>query len=420
MTATAGSADPAVPTSPLNVERLRDDFPILKQSVHGHSLAYLDNAATTQKPHTVIDALRHYYESSNANIHRGVHDLSVRATATYEAARGKIQRFINASRPAEVVFVRGATEAINLVAQTHGRSEFGPGDDVIISTLEHHSNIVPWQMLCAQTGATLKVIPIDDRGDLEMDTYQQLLSERTRLVAVSHVSNALGTINPVREIADLAHGVGAVVLIDGAQAVPHMTVDVQALNCDYYAFSAHKMFGPTAAGALYGRFDHLETLPPYQGGGDMIASVTLDATTYNELPYRLEAGTPNISGTIGFGAAVDYLQAIGLDRIAAYEAELLAYGTQALMDIPEVRLIGNATHKAAVLSFVVGEIHAHDVGTILDQLGIAVRTGHHCAQPVMDRYGVPATVRASLAMYNTKAEIDRLADGIRKVIEVFG
>jgi cysteine desulfurase/selenocysteine lyase len=344
----------------------------------------------------------------------------VRATELYERARGQVQRFIGAARPEEIIFVRGTTEAINLVAQSWGRPRLRPGDEIVISHLEHHSNIVPWQILCEQTGAVLRVVPINDAGELLMDDYRRMLGPRTRLVAMAHVSNALGTVLPVGEIIDLAHAAGALVLIDGAQAVAHLAVDVQALDCDFYALSAHKAFGPSAVGVLYGRRELLEELPPYQGGGDMISSVSFEKTTYAALPHRLEAGTPNIAGAIGWGATLDYLQSLGLDQVAAYEHELLDHATLALADIPQVRLIGTAAHKASVLSFTVGSIHAHDVGTVLDTLGIAVRTGHHCAQPVMDRFGVPATARASFALYNTREEADALADGVRRVVEVLG
>jgi cysteine desulfurase/selenocysteine lyase len=415
-----GGTTRAVPAATFDVHRVRQDFPILKQRVHGRPLIYLDNAATTQKPQVMLDAELGYYTSCCANIHRGVHDMSVRATELYERARGQVQRFIGAARPEEIIFVRGTTEAINLVAQSWGRPRLRPGDEIVISHLEHHSNIVPWQILCEQTGAVLRVVPINDAGELLMDDYRRMLGPRTRLVAMAHVSNALGTVLPVGEIIDLAHAAGALVLIDGAQAVAHLAVDVQALDCDFYALSAHKAFGPSAVGVLYGRRELLEELPPYQGGGDMISSVSFEKTTYAALPHRLEAGTPNIAGAIGWGATLDYLQSLGLDQVAAYEHELLDHATLALADIPQVRLIGTAAHKASVLSFTVGSIHAHDVGTVLDTLGIAVRTGHHCAQPVMDRFGVPATARASFALYNTREEADALADGVRRVVEVLG
>jgi cysteine desulfurase/selenocysteine lyase len=402
-----------------DVERIREDFPVLKQSIHGKPLVYLDNAATAQKPYAVIEAIRKFHEVDCANIHRGVHELSQRSTAAYEATRAKMKRFLNARSKSELIFVRGTTEGINLVASSWGHKNVREGDEIIISTMEHHSNIVPWQMLCESTGATLRVIPINDRGELILEEYARLLNPRTKMVAVTHVSNALGTINPVGEIVAMAHRAGALALIDGAQAAPHLKVDVQALDADFYALSGHKMVGPTGIGILYGKSKLLNAMPPYQGGGDMIKTVTLEKTTYADLPYKFEAGTPNIAGGIGLGAAVDYLNNIGLNRIAAYEHELLVYGTQALEQIPGLRMIGTAREKAAVLSFVIEGIHPHDIGTVLDRMGIAVRTGHHCAQPVMDRFGVPATTRASLAFYNTTREIDALAAGLRKVKEIF-
>ena len=405
--------------SAFDVQAIRRDFPILAQTINGQPLAYLDNAATAQKPRSVIDAITHYYEHDNANIHRGVHALSVRATDAYEKARSTSQRFVGAERLEEIVFVRSATEGINLVAQSYGRSVVSDGDEIIITQMEHHSNIVPWQMLCEQTGGVLRVVPLDDRGDLCLDEYERLLTSRTKIVALTHVSNALGTINPVRQMTALAHKHGAKVLIDGAQAAPHLRIDVRELDCDFYVLSSHKLFGPTGIGVLYAKHEILKSLPPYQGGGEMIKFVTFEKTTYNDIPHKFEAGTPNIAGTIGLGAAMDYVNAMGLERIEAYERDLLAYATEALSAIPEVRLIGTAKEKAAVVSFVIEGIHAHDVGTILDQEGVAVRTGHHCAQPVMDRFGVPATTRASLAFYNTRCEIDALVSGIKKVIEVF-
>ncbi|MBC7541752.1 MAG: cysteine desulfurase [Candidatus Sericytochromatia bacterium] len=404
----------------LDIPAIRAQFPILGEMIHGKPLVYLDNAATTQKPLAVIEAMNRYYLHTNANVHRGVHTLSQRATTEFENARRKVQHFINAAKPEEVIFVRGCTEAINLVASSYGTKFIKTGDEIVISYLEHHSNIVPWQMLCERTGALLKVIPMNDAGELDMAAYEALLSDRTKLVSVVHVSNALGTINPVATIIELAHRHGAVVLIDGAQAVPHTGVDVQALDADFYTFSSHKMYGPTGIGVLYGKKALLESMPPVQGGGDMILSVTFEKTTYNKLPYKLEAGTPAIAEAIGLGAAVDYLQGIGMAAIAAYEADLLAYGTEVLSQIPGVRLIGTAKEKAGVLSFVIENIHPHDIGTILDHDGLAVRAGHHCAQPVMDRLKVPATARASFAFYNTREEIDALAAGIRRVIEVFG
>jgi cysteine desulfurase/selenocysteine lyase len=402
-----------------DVDKVREDFPVLKQRIHGKPLVYLDNAATAQKPFAVIEAIRKFYEVDCANIHRGVHELSQRSTAAYEETRSKAKRFLNARAKNEVIFVRGATEGINLVASSWGRKNVKAGDEIVISALEHHSNIVPWQMLCEEKDAKLRVIPMDDRGELLLDEYEKLLGPRTRMVAVGHVSNALGTINPVRQIVEMAHRAGALALIDGAQAAPHMKIDVQALDADFYAFSGHKVFGPTGTGILYGKARLLNAMPPYQGGGDMIKTVTFEKTTYADLPYKFEAGTPNIAGGIGLGAAFDYVTRIGLDNIAAYEHELLIYGTEALSRIPGLRLIGTAREKAAVLSFVIDGIHPHDIGTVLDRQGIAVRTGHHCAQPVMDRFGVPATTRASLAFYNTAAEIDALAAGLEKVKEVF-
>lgn len=415
---TKTAADRSAPR-PLDVDRIRSDFPILRQRVHDHPLVYLDNAATAQKPAAVIEAVDSFYRTYNANIHRGVHHLSMLGTQAYEEARLRIARFLNAPDWRDIVFVRGCTEAINLIAQSFGRSTLKAGDEVVISHLEHHSNIVPWQILCQQTGAVLKVVPISDRGEFLFDEYEKILGPRTRIVSVAHVSNALGTVLPVKPIIDAAHRVDAKVVIDGAQAVPHEAVDVQALDCDFYAFSGHKLYGPTGIGALYGKRELLQVMPPYQGGGDMIQSVTFEKTTYNELPYKFEAGTPHIAGAIGLGAAIDYVQSIGLDAIAAYERELLEYATQALQAIQGLRLIGTAPHKAAVLSFVLEGVHAHDVGTILDRQGIAIRTGHHCAQPVMDRFNVPATARASLAFYNTRQEIDLLAAAIGEVIEVF-
>ncbi len=404
---------------PLDVKRLREDFPILQRTVRGRPLAYLDNAATTQKPRSVIDAVSRYYAEENANIHRGVHLLSELATAAYEGAREKVRAFLNAAETHEIVFVRGTTEAINLVAASYGRGHVGPGDEVLITAMEHHSNIVPWQMLCDEKGARLRVAPMDDRGVLDLEALERLLGPRTKLLAISQVSNALGTVNPASEITAMAHSHGVPVLLDGAQAVAHQAVDVRALECDFYAFSGHKLFGPTGIGVLYGRSELLEAMPPWQGGGDMIASVSFEKTTWNVLPYKFEAGTPHIAGAIGLGAALDYVQAVGLTRIAEWEKELLGRGTALLEAVPGVRMIGTAPHKASVLSFVLAGIHAHDVGTILDQEGIAIRTGHHCAQPVMDRFGVPATARASLAFYNTLEELETLAAGLRKVAEVF-
>jgi len=402
-----------------DVERIRRDFPLLAQQVHGKKLVYLDNAATTQKPLQVIDAIVQFYTSGCSNVHRGVHLLSERATATYENARSRLRRFINARDDKEIVFVRGATEAINLVASSFGKAHVKPGDEILITGLEHHSNIVPWQVLCEERGARLRVAPINLRGELLIEEYEKLLNPRTSLVAVTHVSNALGTVNPVRHIVEMAHRNGTPVLIDGAQAVQHLRVDVQALDCDFYAFSGHKMYGPTGVGVLYGKERWLESMPPYQGGGDMITSVTFEKTIYARLPHKFEAGTPDIAGVIGLGAAVDYLEAVGIDNIAAYEHALLDYGTKILESVPGVRIIGTAAGKTSVLSFALEGVHPHDVGTILDQEGIAIRTGHHCAQPVMDFFRIPATARASLALYNTREEIDSLAAGLQKVAEVF-
>jgi cysteine desulfurase / selenocysteine lyase len=401
-----------------NVERVRRDFPALHQQVHGKPLVYLDNAATSQKPQAVIDALVAYYAQDNANVHRGVHLLSERATEAYEQARVRIQRHLNAASPREIIFVRQATEGINLVMASFGRTFVGAGDEIVISAIEHHANIVPWQMLCEERGASLKVIPIDDRGDLIMDAYARLLGPRTRLVAVTQVSNALGTVTPVMEIIGLAHRNGIPVLVDGAQAVPHQRVDVQELDCDFYVFSGHKAFGPTGIGVLYGKEKWLERMPPYQGGGDMIKAVTFEKTIYNDLPYKFEAGTPHIAGAVGLATALEYIAGLGLDRIAVWEHELLTYGTELLSAVPGVRLIGTARQKAAVLSFVLDDVHAHDLGTILDHEGVAVRAGHHCAMPVMQRFGVPATARASMAFYNTPAELETLARAVEQAREV--
>ena len=403
-----------------DVEKVRADFPILSERVHGQPLVYLDNAATSQKPKAVIQAIANYYLYDNANIHRGVHLLSQRATEAYEGTRAAAQKFIQARSANEIVFVRGTTEAINLVVQTYGREHVGRGDEVVITAMEHHSNIVPWQMLCDEKGAKLRIAPINNRGELLLDEYEKLLGPSTRIAAIAHVSNALGTINPVKEMIRMAHARGVAVLVDGAQAVPHMRVDVQDLDCDFYAFSAHKMYGPTGIGVLYGKSELLEAMPPYQGGGDMISSVTFEKTTYNKVPHKFEAGTPDIAGVIGMGAAIAYMERLGVDAIGAHEHELLLYGTERLEATPGVRLIGTADKKASVLSFVLENIHPHDIGTILDQEGIAVRTGHHCAQPVMDFFCIPATVRASLAAYNTKEEIDVLINGIERVKEMLG
>ena len=403
-----------------DVHAVRRDFPILHQEVNGHPLVYLDNGATSQKPQSVIDAVRHYYECDNANVHRGVHALSERATNDYEGARDTVQRFINASDRAEVILVRGTTEGINLVAQSYGREELREGDEIVISTMEHHSNIVPWQLLAKQTGAIVKVVPISDEGELDMDAYRELLGPRTRIVSIVHVSNALGTVNPVKDMIDAAHEVGAVTVIDGAQAAPHLAIDVQALDSDFYAFSSHKVFGPTGIGVLHGKRALLERMEPYQGGGDMIRTVSFDGTTYNELPYKFEAGTPNIAGAIGLGAALEYVSELGLDAIAAHEHDVLEAATAALGDIPGVRLIGTAREKSSIVSFIVDGVHAHDVGTVVDSEGVAIRTGHHCAMPLMKRFGVAATARASFALYNTREEVETLAAALWKVKEVFG
>ncbi len=396
------------------------DFPVLTQTVRGQRLAYLDNGATTQKPESVIEAEQWFYRRSNANIHRGVHWLSQHATDLYEAGREHVRAFLNAARPEEIVFTRGATEAINLVAQSWGRAQLKPGDEIIVSGLEHHSNIVPWQLIGQQTGAVLKVIPINDRGELLMDDYRALLNARTRLVAVAHVSNALGTINPVAEITRLAHAAGARVLVDGAQAVAHQAVDVQALDCDFYAFSGHKLYGPTGIGALYARYEILDAMPPWQGGGDMIRTVSFEKTTYAGVPQRFEAGTPNIAGVVGLSAAIDYVSALGLDAIAQYEHELLVHATKAVAAIPGLRVVGTAAQKAAILSFVVEGIHPHDLGTILDTHGVAIRAGHHCAMPVMTRFGIPGTARASLALYNTERDISALVEALDEAQKLFG
>jgi cysteine desulfurase/selenocysteine lyase len=402
-----------------DVAAIRRDFPILGTKVYGKPLVYFDNAASAQKPRVVIDTERDVYEKGYANIHRGVHWLSVHATDAYDASREKTRRFLNASLASEIVFVRGTSEAINLVAQTYGRSRVGAGDAVLITGLEHHSNIVPWQMLCAEKGARLEVAPIDDAGDVDLAVLERLLTPRTRIVSVAHLSNALGTVVPVRKIVELAHARGIPVLVDGAQSAPRMPVDVQEIGCDFYALSSHKLYGPTGVGVLYGKAELLEAMPPYQGGGDMIRSVTFEKTTYAAPPHKFEAGTPNIAGGIAFGAALDYVSAIGLGRIAAYEQDLLDYATETLSAIAGLRVVGTAKEKAGVLSFVLEGVHPHDIGTVLDREGIAIRTGHHCAQPVMDRYGLPATARASFGLYNTRGEVDALAAAIHKVIGMF-
>ena len=402
-----------------DVDKIRADFPILSRQVHGHPLVYLDNAATTQKPQVVLDAMSRYYTWSNANVHRGVHLLSESATEAYEGARNTVQGFLNAADPSEIVFVRGTTEAINLVAQTYGRQHVGAGDEIVVSEMEHHSNIVPWQMLCEEKGARLRIAPIDDNGELLLEEFERLLNAKTKLVSVVHISNVLGTVNPIRQIVQMAHHWNVPVLVDGAQAVLHGKVDVRALDCDFYAFSGHKIYGPTGIGLLYGKHALLDAMPPYQGGGDMIQSVTFEKTLYNRLPYKFEAGTPHVAGAVGLGAAINYVNGIGLHAIAAYEHALLIYATEALHSVPELRLIGTAKEKASVLSFVLEGIHPHDIGTILDRQGIAIRSGHHCAQPLMQRFGIAATARASLAAYNTTEEMDALIAGIHKVMEVF-
>jgi len=402
-----------------DIDRIRADFPILNQQVHGKPLVYLDNAATTQKPRCVIDTLNTYYEEYNSNIHRGVHTLSEKATAAYEAVRENIRSYINAGSIKEIVFVRGATEGINLVAQSLGRSTLSSGDEILITQLEHHSNIVPWQMVCEQTGASLKYIPINDAGELILDELDTLLTEKTAIIALGHISNALGTINPVKEIINKAHSVNAKVLIDGAQAAPHSLIDVQALDCDFYVFSGHKLFGPTGIGVVYGKQALLEAMPPWHGGGDMIKMVTLEKTEYNDLPYKFEAGTPHIAGVIGLGAAIDYVQSIGFDNIHRHEQELLEYATEQALGIDGLTLVGTAKEKTSILSFVMENIHPHDIGTIIDHEGVAIRTGHHCAMPVMERFGLPATARASFAFYNTKEEVDKLIAAIKKCKEVF-
>lgn len=397
----------------LNIANIRAQFPALHQEVHGHPLVYLDNGATTQKPQVVIDAIQQYYAEQNSNIHRGVHYLSQLATDAYEASRTCIQKHLNAKHTHEIIFTRGITEAINLVA--HGfRSLLNTGDEVIISAMEHHSNIVPWQMACDATGAKLQVIPMDENGVLKMDVFHALLSEKTKMVAISHISNALGTINPIKEMIDASHRVGAAILIDGAQAAPHISIDVQELDADFYCISGHKMYAPTGIGALYGKEEWLNKIPPYQGGGEMIATVSFEETTYADLPHKFEAGTPNIAGGVAFKAAIDWLNEIGLENIAQHESKLLQYATERLSEIDGFRLIGNAPQKAGVISFMINDLHPYDIGMILDKLGIAVRTGHHCAQPVMDAFCIPGTVRASLAIYNTKDDVDRLVEGVKK------
>jgi len=405
--------------SDLDINRIRREFPILQQQIYDKPLVYLDNAASAQKPQTVIDAINQCYSGYYANIHRGVHALSERSTAAYEGAREKLRRFVNAASTREIIFTRGTTEAINLVASSFGNTRVGLGDEILITTMEHHSNIVPWQMLCERQGAKLRVVPITETGELVMDDYHQLLTEQTKLVSLIQVSNAMGTINPVAEMVQAAHDKGIPVLLDGAQAVPHLGVDVQALDCDFYAFSGHKMYGPSGVGVLYGKAELLEAMPPYQGGGDMIRLVTFEKTEYADLPNKFEAGTPNIAGVIGLGAAADWIEQVGIDAIAAHEQHLLDYATAQLSEVPGLRIIGSASHKAAVVSFVMEGVHPHDIGTILDREGVAIRAGHHCAQPLMQRYGLPATARASFAVYNTHEEVDKLAAAIHKVKELF-
>jgi cysteine desulfurase/selenocysteine lyase len=405
--------------SEFDVARIRRDFPILARNVRGKRLVYLDNAATTQKPQAVIDRIVKYYTEENSNVHRGVHYLSEVATAAYESARTTVKKFIHARDEKEIVFTRGTTEAINLVAQAWGRANVKAGDEVLITAIEHHSNIVPWQMLCAEKDAKLLVAPVNDAGDVIIDDFRALLSDRTKIVAIGHASNALGTINPIQQMIAMAHDAGAIVIVDGAQGVPHLPIDVQELGCEFYAFSGHKVYGPTGIGVLYGKEAILDAMPPWQGGGDMILSVSFEKTTYNALPYKFEAGTPNIAGVIGLATALDYMSAVGIVAIAAHEHDLERYATRRLLEIEGLRIIGTAKAKASVISFTLEGVHPHDIGTILDQEGIAIRTGHHCAQPIMMRYNIPATGRASFGMYNTREEADALVTGLKKVIEVF-
>jgi cysteine desulfurase/selenocysteine lyase len=404
----------------LDVQRIREDFPILHQEVHGRPLVYLDNAASSQKPQAVLDAVQHFYVRDNSNVHRGLHALSERATADYEAAREKVRSLINAAEGREIVFVRGTTEAINLVARTFGRGRVESGDEVLLTHMEHHSGIVPWQMLCEEKGARLRVAPISDDGDLILEEFEKVMGPRTKMVSMVHASNSLGTINPVREVIRLAHRHGIPVMLDGAQGVPHLKVDVRDLDCDFYAFSSHKMYGPTGVGVLYGKAGHLDAMPPWQGGGDMISSVSFEKTLYNKIPHKFEAGTPHVAGVIGLGSAADYMMRLDWPAVEAHEQDLLAYATEAIGAIPQARVIGRAKEKVSVLSFVLEGIHPHDIGTILDNEGVAIRAGHHCTQPLMERYGVPATARASLSFYNTREEVDALVIGIRKTLEVFG
>jgi cysteine desulfurase/selenocysteine lyase len=415
----SGQPNPAAKDATFDIEKVREDFPILEQEVYGKPLVYLDNAATTQKPKAVIDALSGYYTNDNSNIHRGVHALSMRATDQYEAAREKVRSFVGASETSEIIFVRGATEGINLVAATFGAAKVGEGDEVVITNMEHHSNIVPWQILCEEKGARLCVVPMTESGDVIMEEYDKLVTPRTKIAALSHVSNALGTINPVEDMIRIAHDRGVPVLLDSAQAVPHMPVDVRSLDCEFLVFSAHKVYGPTGVGAVYARRDILESMPPYQGGGDMIAMVTFEKTTYNKIPHKFEAGTPNIAGVIGMGAAIDYVTGLGWEGILAHEEDAIGYAASAIGTTPGVRLIGTPKRRTGAVSFEIEGVHPHDAGTILDREGIAIRAGHHCSQPVMDFFKVPATIRASFGVYNTRDEVDRLVDGIKKVIEVF-
>jgi cysteine desulfurase / selenocysteine lyase len=402
-----------------DINKIRNDFPILKQTVNGKPLIYFDNAATSQKPRIVIDTLKEYYEEYNSNIHRGVHFLSAKATDRYEDTRRKVKEFINAKETSEIIFVRGTTEGINLVANSYGDANLNTGDEVIISAMEHHSNIVPWQILRDKKGVVLKIIPVNEKGEIIFEKFEKLITNRTKLVSIVHISNSLGTINPVKEIISIAHNYKIPVLIDGAQSAPHIKIDVRELDCDFLAFSGHKVFGPTGIGVLYGKREFLEKMRPYQGGGDMIKTVTFEKTVYNDLPYKFEAGTPNVADVIGLGAAIDYVNSIGRENISEYENELLKHGTEKLSGIPQLRIIGTAKHKASVISFLVGDIHPYDTGTILDQLGIAVRTGVHCTQPIIDQFKIPGTVRASFCFYNTKEEIDALEQGIKKVIKMF-
>jgi cysteine desulfurase / selenocysteine lyase len=415
----AATAGPSARPASFDPERVRREFPILEQRVHGKPLVYLDSAATAQKPRAVIDAEVRYYREDNANVHRGVHLLSERATQAYEGAREKVRRFIGAAEAREVIFTRGTTESLNLVAQTFGRQRVGPGDEILVTAMEHHSNLVPWQMVAEERKARLTVAPVDDRGVLLLDELAARIGPRTRLLAVTHVSNALGTVNPIREICAMAHARGVPVVVDGAQGIPHLPVDVRALGCDFYAFSGHKMYAPTGIGVLWGKREHLEAMPPWQGGGDMILSVTFEKTVFNDLPYKLEAGTPNIAGAIGLGAAIDWLGALDLDGARAHEQALLEHGAGLLSRIPGLRLVGTAPEKAGVLSFLLGDVHPHDVGTVLDREGVAIRTGHHCAQPLMQRLGLAATARASLGIYNVRADLEALAAALEKVRRMF-